>query len=363
MTIETGDASAPEGYEEFIADLKRRVRTTQFRAIRAANTEVLRLYWSVGRDILDRQMNEGWGAKVVDQISADMRREFPGQRGWSRRSLLYMRKTAEAWPTESEFVQQPVAQLPWGHVTILLAKLATRQDRDWYAAKAVEGGWSRASLEFEIKTDLKSRLGFAPSNFRATLDAADSDLAQQAVKDSYVFEHLDPGEQIAERDRERALMERIERTLMEFGRGLAFVGRQVRFDVGGDEFFVDLVLFHVEQFRYVVIELKASKFSPSHMGQLGMYVQLVETRLRKPGHAKTVGILLCADRNNETVSLSLASAASPVAVALYDGLTPEERAALPNPGELEAVIEEEIQAHGSLIEADPESRDPESVEA
>jgi RecB family endonuclease NucS len=162
------------------------------------------------------------------------------------------------------------------------------------------------------------------------------------------------GKEIAERDRERALMERIEQTLMEFGRGLAFVGRQVRFDVGGDEFFIDLVLFHVEQFRYIVIELKTGKFSPSHMGQLGMYVQLVETRLRRPGHTKTVGVLLCTDRNDETVSLSLASAASPVAVALYDGLSPEERAALPNPGELEAVIEEELQTRGSLIESAPD---------
>lgn len=201
--------------------------------------------------------------------------------------------------------------------------------------------------------DLRSRLGAAPSNFAVTLDSADSDLAQQVVKDTYVFEHLDPTEHIVERDRERALMERIERTLMEFGRGLAFVGRQVRFDVGGDEFFIDLLLFHVEQFRYVVIELKVGKFSPSHMGQLGMYVQLVETRLRKPGHAKTVGILLCADRNEETVTLSLASAASPVAVALYEGLTAEERAALPSPEELETIIHDEIGTRTPLLEGEP----------
>jgi predicted nuclease of restriction endonuclease-like (RecB) superfamily len=251
---------------------------------------VLRLYWSVGRDILDRQKNEGWGAKVVDQISADIRREFPGQRGWSRRSLLYMRKTAEAWPTESEFMQQAVAQMPWGHVTILLAKLHTREDRDWYAAKAVEAGWSRASLEFEIKMDLKSRLGSAPSNFAATLDAADSDLAQQAVKDSYVFEHLDPEEHIAERDREHALMDRIRDTLLELGRDMAFVGRQCRIEVGGDEFFVDLLFFHVTQLRYVVVELKVGKFQPAHMGQIGTYVAMVDGEVRNPDvHAKQSG--------------------------------------------------------------------------
>jgi predicted nuclease of restriction endonuclease-like (RecB) superfamily len=359
MTIETGLRSEPAGYREFIADLKHRVRTTQFRAVRAANTQVLRLYWSVGRDILDRQKNEGWGAKVVDQISADMQREFPGQQGWSRRSLLYMRKIAEAWPTESEFVQQPVAQLPWGHITILLTKLHTRQDRDWYAARAVENGWSRASLEFEIKMDLKSRLGSAPSNFATTLEAADSDLAQQVVKDSYVFEHLDPGKQIAERDREQALMDRIQATLLELGRGMAFVGRQFRIEVGGDEFFVDLLFFHLAQLRYVVVELKIGKFQPAHMGQIGTYVAMVDGEVRDPAvHARTVGILLCTERNGATLDYALASTASPVAVALYEGLTPKERAELPDPEELEAVIGEEIRTHESLVTALPEPGGP-----
>ncbi|MGI5190050.1 PDDEXK nuclease domain-containing protein [Promicromonospora sp. CA-289599] len=354
MTIETNNDAEPAGYEEFMADLKRRVRTTQFRAMRAANTEVLRLYWSVGRDILDRQKYEGWGAKVVDQISADMRREFAGQRGWSTRSLKYMRKLADAWPVETEFVQQAAAQLPWGHLMVLLDKLATREDKEWYAARAVEGGWSRASLEFEIKMDLKSRLGSAPSNFSTTLEAVDSDLAQQAVKDSYVFEHLDPGEQIAERDREQALMDRIQDTLLELGRGMAFVGRQYRIEVGGDEFFIDLLFFHVTQLRYVVVELKVGKFQPAHIGQIGTYVAMVDGEIRRPDlHAKTVGILLCTERNDATLDYALASTASPVAVALYEGLTPAERAALPSPGELETVIEAEIQVQESLIAAPP----------
>jgi predicted nuclease of restriction endonuclease-like (RecB) superfamily len=274
MTIETNNGAGPAGYEEFIADLKQRVRTTQFRAMRAANTEVMRLYWSVGRDILDRQKNEGWGAKVVDQISADMRREFVGQRGWSTRSLKYMRKLADAWPVETEFVQQAAAQLP--------------------------------------------------------------------------------GKQIAERDREQALMDRIQDTLLELGRGMAFVGRQYRIEVGGDEFFVDLLFFHVTQLRYVVVELKVGKFQPAHIGQIGAYVAMVDGEIRKPDlHAQTVGILLCTERNDATLDYALASTASPVAVALYEGLTPEERAALPSPGELETVIEEEIQVQESLIAAPP----------
>ncbi|GAA2241787.1 hypothetical protein GCM10010413_50350 [Promicromonospora sukumoe] len=355
VTIDTSSSPAPNGYGEFIADLKRRVRTTQYRAVRAANTEVLRLYWSVGRDILDRQRNEGWGTKIVDQISADMRREFPGQRGWSRSNIKNMRRFAEVWPASEPIGQQAVGQLPWGHVVTLIERLGTADEREWYAAKAVQNGWSRASLEFEIKTDLRKRLGSAPSNFATTLDAVDSDLAQQAVKDSYVFEHLDPDEHVAERDRERVLIDRIQDTLLELGRDMAFVGRQYRIEVGGDEFFVDLLFFHVTQLRYVVVELKVGKFQPAHMGQIGTYVAMVDGEVRDPDlHAKTVGILLCTERNDATLDYALAGTASPVAVALYEGLTPAERAALPSPGELEAVIEEEIQAQGPAAAPAPD---------
>lgn len=183
----------PEGYGDLLADLKARVRATQVRAARAANTEVLRLYWSIGRDVLDRQRVAGWGGKVVARLAADLAREFPEQRGWSRTSLLYMRKAAEVWPNETEFVQQAVGRLPWGHVTVLLDRLATREERDWYAAQAVENGWTRNVLEHHIKADLRSRLGAAPTNFAAALDAPDSELAQRLVKDPYVVRAPGPG--------------------------------------------------------------------------------------------------------------------------------------------------------------------------
>jgi predicted nuclease of restriction endonuclease-like (RecB) superfamily len=159
-------AALPQGYAEWIAEVKARVRTTQFRAARAANTEVLRLYWSIGHDILVRQRDAGWGAKVVQQVSHDLQREFPGQSGWSRRNLMYMRTIAEVWPTENEFVQHVAAQLPWGHIMVLLDQLSTREDRDWYAAKAVEEGWSRNVLRHFIKVDLRGQLGSALTNFQ-----------------------------------------------------------------------------------------------------------------------------------------------------------------------------------------------------
>lgn len=233
------------GYADLLAALKVRVRATQVRAARAANTEVLRLYWSIGRDILQRQKVDGWGSKVVTRLAADLQREFPDQRGWSRSNLLYMRKAAEVWPTEDEFVHHVGGRLPWRHVTVLLDRLTTRTERDWYAAMAAEEGWSRGVLEHHIKVDLHGALGTAPTNFEQALTVPDSDLAQQLIKDPYVFEHLALVKRRDERSVEQALMDRLRDTMLEFGRGMAFVGRQVRLTVPDDqtgeveEFYID----------------------------------------------------------------------------------------------------------------------------
>lgn len=190
MTSRSDGELEPAGYAELLGYLKRQVRATQFRAARAANTEVLRLYWVIGHEILTRQRRAGWGSRIVDRLAADLKREFPDQRGWSRRNLLYMQQVAEVWPEEADFVQHPAAQLPWGHVHVLLDRLDSPALRTWYAARAVAEGWSRKVLEHHIKMGLHVALGSAPSNFSATLPGPDSELAQQLVKDPYVFEHL-----------------------------------------------------------------------------------------------------------------------------------------------------------------------------
>lgn len=340
------DSGAVElaGYGDLLARLKDRVRQTQFRAARAANTEVLRLYWSIGREILERQTVDGWGSKVVDRLAADLKGEFPEQRGWSRRNLLYMRKAAESWPSEDEFVQQAAAQLPWGHVMVLLDRLKTRAERDWYAARSAEEGWSRAVLEHKIKANLRAAIGAAPSNFDVVFDLTESDLAHQLVKDPYVFEHLAIVGTRRERDVEQALMDRLQDTLMEFGRGMALVGRQFRLPLrDGDEFIIDLLLFHVEQLRYVVVELKVGPSIPAHVGQLGAYVAAVDGELRRPQvHAPTIGILLSTGKGGAAVQYALASTAAPVAVADYQGLPADARAALPSARELRAVIDVEL---------------------
>lgn len=346
MSDSTGTDVEPSGYADLLAELKLRVRQTQFRAARAANTEVMRLYWSIGHDILDRQEVRGWGSRVVERLAADLKREFPEQRGWSRANLLYMRRAAKAWPTESEFVQQAVGRLPWGHVTVLLDRLKTRDDRDWYAARAVDEGWSRSVLLHHIAVGTRAAVGAAPANFADTLDPVDSDLARELVKDPYVFEHLGLVPTRRERDVERALMDRLQETLMELGRGMALIGRQYHLRIGdGGEFVIDLLLFHVEQLRYVVVELKVGDFSPAHLGQLGAYVAAVDDLVRRPEiHRPTVGILLCTGRDESAVKYALASTSAPVAVADYQGLPADARAALPSAGELQAVVD--AQLHG-----------------
>ena len=330
----------PAGYAELLEELTARVRATQVRAARAANTEVLALYWSIGRDVLARQGQGGWGAKVVERLAGDLRAAFPDQRGWSRRNLQYMRAMAAAWPVAGveEFVQQPVAQLPWGHVTVLLTRLDDTTSRDWYAVRAAEHGWSRAVMEHQVMGALHTRTGAAPSNFTAHLPAHDSELAQQLTRDPYLFDHLALTERASERELEQALMDRLQATLQALGHGMAFVGRQVRFDVDGDTYTVDLLFFHVEQLRYVVVELKRGAFDPGYLGQLSTYVAIVEERMRRGAHAPTVGILLCTGRNEAIVRYALSGAGAPVAVATYDTLPPDQRAGLPDPGQLTAAL-------------------------
>jgi predicted nuclease of restriction endonuclease-like (RecB) superfamily len=321
----------PEGYGDLVGLIGAEVRTTRLRAARAANTELVRMNWRIGRLILERQQIQPWGSAVIRQLAADLRREFPDMTGLSATNLQYMRAFAAAWTTEP-ISPQPVGKLPWGHVRTLLDQLDDPNLRDWYAERDVGNGWSRQVLEHHIATGLHRRIGAAPSNFTEHLDEVDADQAQEIVKDPYVFDFLDLAERSRERVIETALTERLQDTLAELGPGFAFVGRQVPFTIDGDEFFVDLLLFHAEQVRYVVVELKVGKFRHEFAGQLAFYVTMVDDQLRHPDrHAPTVGILLCSSSTDGVVRYALRSANAPMAVATYtyDALPAAEQAALP----------------------------------
>lgn len=332
------DLVLPDDYAGVLARLKSKVRHARYRAQRQVNTELIRLNWQIGQELVEQSDRAQWGDKVISRLAADLRAEFSGVTGLSVRNLKYMRSFARAWPTLDDIGQQAVAQLPWGHITVLLDKISDQEHREWYARQAVTHGWTRAALEHHIKTTAHRRFGAATTNFDRILEPTSSDLAQQITKDPYVFDFLDVEPGYAERELERALVDRIIETLGELGRGFSFVGRQVPFDVDGDEFFLDLLFFHVEQLRYVVVELKVGRFKPEFAGQLGFYVELVEDQLRRPAHAPTVGLLLCTDKNDRVVRYALATSSQPLAIASYDLLPAAERAALPSEEDLNRAL-------------------------
>ena len=306
----------PSGYPDWLAELKTRIHHAQQRAVQAVNRELVQLYWQIGRDILERQGREGWGAKVIERLAHDLRTAFPDMKGFSRANLMYMRAFAEAWP-DAEIVQQAVGQLPWGHNLVLLAKLKDSQQRLAYAQKAVEYSWSRSVLSMHIETRLLEREGQAQTNFEARLPAPDSDLAHQALKDPYIFDFLDVSREANEREIEAALVQHVTRFLLELGAGFAFVGRQVPLEVGGDDFFIDLLFYHLKLRCYVVIELKADKFKPEHLGQLGFYLTAVDAQMKGEHDAPTIGLLLCRSKNKVVAEYALRDSAKPMGIAEY----------------------------------------------
>ncbi len=306
----------PAGYGELLAELKMRIRTARVRAGVAVNRELVLLYWSIGRDILGRQRAQGWGSKVIERLSQDLRSAFPDQRGLSPRNLLFMRGLAEAWPDE-EIVKQVVSQIPWGHNVRLLQKVKNTDERLWYAKAAFEHGWSRNILEMQIDSGLYGRQGKAVTNFSRTLPAAESDLAQQTVKDPYNFDFLMLGDEAQEREVEQGLIAHLQNFLVELGVGFAFVGRQVRLEVGGDEFFVDLLFYHLKLRCYVVIELKGGEFKPEYAGKLNFYLTAVNELLSHPDDQPPIGLLLCRARNRLVAEWALRGVERPIGVSEY----------------------------------------------
>ncbi|MDH1210092.1 PDDEXK nuclease domain-containing protein [Pseudomonas chengduensis] len=329
--------SVPQGYSDWLAELKGRIHTAQQRAALAVNRELVGLYWQIGRDILARQAEQGWGAKVIERLAHDLRTAFPEMKGFSPRNLKYMRAFAEAWP-EVEIVQQAVAQLPWGHNLVLLDRLKEPAERLAYAQAAIEHGWSRNVLNIHIETRLLERTGKAVTNFGQRLPAPQSDLAIESLKDPYRFDFLGLGEQAQEREIENALMQHVTDFLLELGAGFAFVGRQVLLDVGGEEFFIDLLFYHLKLRCYVVIELKAGKFKPEHLGQLGFYLTAVDRQVKHAQDNPSIGLLLCKSKNKVVAEYALGDKSQPMGIAEYklvESLPQELQTSLPSIEQIE----------------------------
>jgi predicted nuclease of restriction endonuclease-like (RecB) superfamily len=324
-------------YSRLVTDIKQRIRTAQIKTALAANAELVLHYWDIGCQILASQKNEGWGTKVIDRLAADLQREFPKLSGYSSRNLKYMRAFAEAWPDRA-IVQQVVAQLPWGHNTVLLDHVKDASIREFYIRKTVEHGWSRSVLIHHLDTELHKRVGKAPSNFALTLPPVESDLAQEIVKDPFIFKPAPLDESARERALENALLARLKDFLIELGAGFAFVGNQYRLEVDGDEFFLDLLFYHTRLHCYVVIDLKVVDFQPEFVGKMNFYQTAVDRLVKTDADGPTIGIILCRGKNKTVVEYTLHDASQPTAVAEYRLLPPKIKAQLPNATQIKQAV-------------------------
>lgn len=333
----TNDLPLPPGYLEVLEDIKKRVHEARIRASLAVNNELITLYWEIGLLILQRQEIEGWGAKVIDRLSVDLKREFPDQKGFSARNLKYMRKFAASYP-DMEIVQQAAAQIPWFHNCAILDKVQNAVQREWYIRATIDCGWSRAVLVHQIDSDLYSRQGKGITNFQATLPPPQSDLAQQLIKDPYSFGFLGLGTDISERKLEAALIERLKDFLIELGKGFAFVAQQYHLDVGDDDYYLDLLFYHLHLRCYVVIDLKVVPFKPEFAGKMNFYLSAVDDQLRHHNDQPSIGLILCKERNRLVVEYALRDTTRPMGVATYRVVPHKLKGVLPTARQIEKGI-------------------------
>ena len=357
----------PPGYTKLLEDLKDRIRQAQVRAAWAVNRELIALYWHIGKSIVERQQAEGWGAAVIDRLAADIQSAFPGIQGFSPSNISRMRAFYLAWRDQIVISAQPVpnltfsfsaqavpetegpiwpplvAEIPWGHHVVLLFKIQNPKERLWYAQQTLDYGWSRAVLVHQIESGLYRRQGKAVTNFERTLPPPQSDLAQQTIKDPYVFDFLTLAEDASERDLHQGLVDHIRKFLLELGVGFAYLGSQVPLTVGEDDFYLDLLFYHVRLRCYVVIELKEGAFKPEYAGKMNFYLSAVDDRMRLPDDKPSIGLILCRGKNRITAEYALRDIRKPIGVAdwkikLVETLPENLRGSLPTIEELEAEL-------------------------
>jgi predicted nuclease of restriction endonuclease-like (RecB) superfamily len=335
----------PENYLGFIKEIKERIVKTRLESVLAANSAMILLYWEIGNAILHHQKNEGWGTKVIDRMSYDLKTAFSDMQGFSPRNLQYMRKFAEAWP-DIEIVQRTVALIPWRSNITLLDKLNEPELRLWYAQKTVENGFGKDMLVFQIESQLHKRQGAALQNFDIALPPAQSDMAKQIFKDPYVFDFLGTADPRMEAELEQKLIDHIQKFLLELGQGFSFVGRQVHLELGGNDFYLDLLFYHLKLRCFVVVELKTGKFDAGYVSKLNMYLNVVNDTLRHPDDKPSIGLLLVKSNHKLVVEYALNGYTNPIGVAnwetsLVSAFPDNLRASLPTIEEIENELKNE----------------------
>lgn len=338
------DVNLTQDYQSFIEGIKSRILSSRYQAARAVNKELILLYHHIGTQILEKQKAQGWGSKVIEHLSKDLKSHFPEMKGFSPRNLKYMRLFAQEYPNV-EFVQEVLAQLSWYHNLTLLDKVPDLEERRFYINETIENGWSRSTMVNQITKKLYHRKGAAVTNFKQRLPISQSDLANETLKDPYIFDFLTMHDAAVEREIEKDLVKHIERFLIELGSGFAFVGRQYKLIVGGDLFYIDLLFYHLKLRNYVVVELKNTDFKPEYVGQVNFYLSAIDDLVKHPDDGATIGLILCKNRSNIIAEYALRDVNSPIGIAEFrtTGVLPEElKTALPSIEELEFELSKQI---------------------
>lgn len=334
-------------YAKFIASLKAKIRSTQIKSAIAVNKALIKLYWEIGREIIEKQDQEGWGTHVLEKVAKDLQAEFPGVEGFSRRNMFRMRAFYEAYEKVPQTVAQldelPIFSIPWGHNALILEKVKNGQERLWYAQKTIENGLSRSVLTVWIENDAYGREGKAITNFKASMPAIQSDLAQQSLKDPYIFDFLTLHKEHLEKELEDELVKHIQKFLIELGQGFAFVGQQYPIKAGEKELYIDLLFYHLKLRCYVIIELKAREFDSRDAGQMSAYLSAVDDLLRHQDDKPSIGIILCKTKDNVFAEYVLRNFNRPIGVAefevkLVEELPKELKSSLPTVEEIEAEL-------------------------
>ena len=314
--------SALSDYSQFIKFLKEKVRSAQLRASLSVNRELIKLYWELGRDVVERKEKEGWGSKVIERIAKDLQNEFPGIEGFSKSNVFRMKAFYLAYEKVAQSVRQleklPIFSIPWGHNIAIFQQIKSEKERLWYANMTIEEGWSRDELLGSIKRNWFKRYGKAITNFETRLPNPHSHLAQQTLKDPLHFDFLELKDEHDERELEDGLLDHIEKFMRELGQGFTFYGRQVPIEVGGKDFFIDLLFYHVRLRCYFVIELKATDFKPEFAGKMNFYLTAVDKLLKHKTDNPSIGLLICKKKNDFVAEYALQDIRKPMGVVGYE---------------------------------------------
>jgi len=328
-------------YPHLLAEIKERIRSAQYNALKSVNNELVGLYWDIGRMIVGRQENAGWGKGVVDKLVADIHAEFPKITGFSRRNMFYMRDFFLLY-SQDKRVQPLVAQIGWSHNVAIMERCKEALEREFYIRMTRKFGWSKNVLIHQIENQSYEKVMLSQTNFDATLTPELRAQGKLAVKDEYIFDFLELGEEYGERKLEKAFLARIEDFLRAMGGLFAFMGSQYRLEVGGDEFFIDLLLFHRKLKSLVAVELKIGKFQPEFVGKMQFYLTALDKQVRQEDENPSIGIILCKEKNRTIVEYALHDASKPIGVAVYKitrTLPKILQGQLPSPEEIAALLE------------------------